>query len=196
MSQPITKQYQFAFAGPKLSGKSTAVAYLSKKIQVKEVSFAQPLKDVTGILFDIPMENMQDSKLKEVVLEEYGVTPREILIALGDCLRFDLQKRLPNLKLKRNVLTDKGQRTIKKLKALNENIAVSDLRDPVTEQDMLKEEGFTIVNIQRPEEQRPGMKITHWTENGIPNPDVTLLNLGTADFYKEIDTLLNNTPNS
>lgn len=181
-----------AFSGPKGSGKSTAVRYMRARIaNTAEVSFALPLKEVISNLWDIPMENLQDQTLKEQILDEYGVTPRDLCIAVGDCLRFDLQKRLPQLKIKRNVLTDKAQRTIHKLKKEKKNIGISDTRDPVTECEMLREEGFQIVDIKRPAKYRGGQIINHWTENGIPNPDHIIENDGTPqELYKKIDTLL------
>lgn len=186
------KQYRLAFSGAKYSGKSTSVDYLKSKINdLEEVSFALPLKEVCSNLFDIELNIFQDPVLKETILDGYDVTPRELLIAVGDLLRFELPKKLPKLKLKRNVLTDKAQRHIKSLKDGNKSIGVSDCRDPNFEKSMLKEEGFTTIEIKRPDEQRGGQTITHWTESGFGDVDITIHNdVDKATLYKKIDLLL------
>jgi hypothetical protein len=189
-----TSQKKIAFAGEKYSGKSTCVRYLlDKNDSTEEVSFALPLKEVCSNLFDIPIDTFQDPILKEKILDEYGVTPRDILIAVGDLLRFELPKKLPNLKLKRNILTDKAQRIIQLLKKEEMSIYVSDFRDPILEKDMLIEEGFTTVKIIRNDKNIDEQKIEHWTEKGVGKTNFEINNNGTLDdLYLELDNITNN----
>ena len=56
-------------AGEKYSGKNTAAQVLIENYGFKEYSVARPLKELVSKVFDIPYENLDDAKLKEVPFE-------------------------------------------------------------------------------------------------------------------------------
>jgi hypothetical protein len=87
------------FCGGMRHGKSTAADFLVSKYGYKEYAFAKPLKEGCGQIF-----NLNDSQLwgdqKEVVDEQWGVTPRYILQRVGtDLFRNMLSKYVPGIHL-------------------------------------------------------------------------------------------------
>lgn len=73
-------------AGKGGSGKTLAARYLCDKYDFTELTFAEPLKAGTELLFGLNPEQT-NGLLKEKLDERLGVTPREVLQRLGDACR-------------------------------------------------------------------------------------------------------------
>lgn len=54
-----------AFSGFKFSGKDTSANYLAEKYGFKRISFADPLKDMVAMFFNVPRSYLDDSNHKE-----------------------------------------------------------------------------------------------------------------------------------
>jgi hypothetical protein len=88
--------------GRKSSGKTTLEhvlsAFLSQNsVPFDTIAFAIPLKIAAARLFTGRLSDFHDVSAKDTPLVEWDCTPRDILLALGDTLRFDLPKRNPRL---------------------------------------------------------------------------------------------------
>jgi len=71
-------------------GKDTAAEYWEKKFpgRVKRVAFADKLKQVCMLLFDLSYEQCYGSKeIKEAIDPRWGMSPREILQKVGEGMR-------------------------------------------------------------------------------------------------------------
>jgi hypothetical protein len=81
-SQTLTRNMVriIAFHGRKRSGKNSGAKAFP---DAKELAFADALKLAAMHLFNLTYEQVYDDKLKEVVDERWGMTPRQILQLLG-----------------------------------------------------------------------------------------------------------------
>lgn len=66
-----------AISGWKGSGKDTAADHLVNVHGYKKLSFAEPLKQSVSIEYDIPLNWLNDQKLKESPMENMPVTPKD-----------------------------------------------------------------------------------------------------------------------
>lgn len=79
----------------KRAGKDTVADHLVEKYGFVRYGFADPVKEGARHMFDLSQEQLYGD-LKEVVDERWGVTPRQILEALGTELsQYDLPRHLP-----------------------------------------------------------------------------------------------------
>ena len=86
--------------GKKNSGKSTIASILVEKFGFKEFSFADPLKQILETLFFLDPQYLQDPHLKEQIIEELRVSPRQLMQQIGsDLFRDKLAEVLPELDL-------------------------------------------------------------------------------------------------
>lgn len=128
-----------AFHGPKLSGKNTGAKALA---QGKELAFADALKSAAMHLFNLTYEQCYDERLKEVVDERWGMTPRQILQILGtDCIRkmFGGQHFVKLMRVRIQEAIDQG----------NETIVITDCRF-FEEAEMVLSLGGIVIKIHRP----------------------------------------------
>lgn len=94
-----------AFTGLKGSGKSTAVELIKnnvtkKDIEIHELSFAAPIKRLVSDIFCLTNNECYDPNLKEVILSQWNVTPRELLQKIGtELFRNQLSTVCPNIKM-------------------------------------------------------------------------------------------------
>lgn len=93
-----------AFTGKKGCGKSTAVTtaalHLKKYFKIHNISFAAPLKTLITDVFCLSNNECYDTTLKEVTLEHWNVSPRELMQKIGtDLFRNHLDKVCPDLKM-------------------------------------------------------------------------------------------------
>lgn len=70
--------------GPAGCGKSSVASYLSNKYGAKRYSFAQPLKEIVRLSFDLTESQVYGTQAqKEAVDPRYNVTPRWLLQRIG-----------------------------------------------------------------------------------------------------------------
>lgn len=74
-----------SLSGKKRSGKTTVANYLISKHNFKEVSWAEPLKEVIGRkLFGLTEDQLYGpASIREEVIEKWGMSPRKILQVVG-----------------------------------------------------------------------------------------------------------------
>lgn len=69
-------------AGGKGCGKSTVAKIIAKRYDYEQISFATPIKDMLRVL-GLGDAELYDPVIKEIPLDEYGKSPRELLQLLG-----------------------------------------------------------------------------------------------------------------
>lgn len=120
-----------------------------------EYSFADPLKKACSAMFEIPLHNFLDTKMKEETDSYWKVTPREILQFVGtDLVRANMEKLLP--KVGNDFLVDVMKYKLY-LAQLEENSTGNEARIIVTdcrftnEVDFILQLGGHICYLTRPE---------------------------------------------
>lgn len=73
--------------GKKFSGKSTVARFLNEQYGFVEISYAEALKRACNLIFNVPLEVFNDPDKKEIILPEWGVSPRAMLQKIGSCAR-------------------------------------------------------------------------------------------------------------
>lgn len=87
-----------AFHGPAASGKTTCCQMLKAR-GYQEYNFADPLKHICKVLFNLTDQQLYNQDAKESFDERLGTTPRRILQAVGtELFRIRLPEVLPELK--------------------------------------------------------------------------------------------------
>ena len=181
---------KIALTGKAGVGKDTFADYLVKYHGFVKIAFADPLKDTLKNLFNFSHEQLY-GHLKEVVDEEWNVSPREVMQKFGtDIIRDQFTKIFPQLKL------DKDSFWIHRLgKTLDTNkserIIVTDARFD-NEIEFLKERGFGILRITR-NNLKSSSITSHSSENGVTEKNYNHIidNNGSVDkLYKEADLIV------
>jgi len=141
----------YGICGLQGSGKDTIADILITEHNFKKMSFADPLKDITNIIFGWDRDMLQgltkESREEREKVDKYwsdkldnfdkDVTPRKMLQYLGtDLFRDCFQKNIWILVLE------------KKLSEYNGNIVITDCRFP-DEIKMIKKLGGEIINVNR-----------------------------------------------
>jgi hypothetical protein len=81
---PIIDNYQIiGLVGHAGAGKTTLSNYIHSKYGYSVRSFAEPLKETVGYLFQMTKEQLY-GKYKETIISQYGKTPRKILQEVAD----------------------------------------------------------------------------------------------------------------
>lgn len=77
--------------GYKNAGKDTLADYLVRNHGFEKHAFADPVKQVCGIMFDLTPKQLTDPEGKETVDERWGMTPRKMMQTVGtDMVRAQL----------------------------------------------------------------------------------------------------------
>lgn len=171
-------------------GKDTAADYLEQKYRGRaiRVSFADKLKQVAMDLFDLSHDQCYGpNTIKEAVDPRYGLTPREIMMGLGDKMR----EIYAPIWIERAFLD-----TVPKLEKQGYDLFVfSDVRYP-NEADKIREFGGTVVRILR---DGSGVSVNkdHKSETALldyPNFNYIIENNGTLnEYYDKIDKIMEET---
>ena len=174
---------KIGISGDKGSGKSTLADDLVSE-GYREYSFADPIKRLILDIFQIDPKYVHDPAYKEVVIDEIGVSARELLQVIGtELFRDRLMECLPNLKLRG------GSVWIHSLLKRVENdgakrVVVSDVRFR-NEYNALAENDFLVVKIERPGLEKNSMS-NHVSEQGCPNHLVIINNSTPSDMIKKL----------
>lgn len=131
------------------SGKSTTASFIIEEssFDFQEVYFAEDLKKIVGLLFNLSDQQLNTQEGKKTIVPELGVTPRQLLQCIGtELFRETLPKALPDLKYK-SIWIDL---TVAKIKRLleNKNVVVSDCRFP-DEIETIRSLGGLVIGIKR-----------------------------------------------
>jgi hypothetical protein len=153
------------------------------------MSFADPLKQASGILFGFSDEQLYGD-LKEEVDPSWGITPRLVFQWFGtEIFRSEISTILPEIKNNFWVESFRA-RYINMLKTNpNAKVVVADVRFQ-NEIDVIHKLGGTIIKIDRPSIKNED---THASEDidSLTNFDLLIKNEGTIeDLYKKADDLM------
>jgi hypothetical protein len=141
-------------AGRAGSGKDTVADFLKEVAHFKSVAFAEPIRAGMRAILGLEDKHFQHPD-KEVVLEQFGKSPREMMQTLGtqwgrECVNKDLWLILAGSKIKAH--QDAGY-----------NVAVTDVRFD-NEAEYIRSKGGTIWHLYRDTAGTPHM---HASESGI-----------------------------
>ncbi len=167
-------------------GKDTAAEYLEKKYpgRVKRVAFADKLKQVVMLLFGLSHEQCYGSqKIKETVDSRYGLTPREIMMGVGEKMR----EIYPDIWIDTVFYTTIPQASEEGFDCF----VISDVRYP-NEGDKIRTGEGVVVRVNR-EESGVTVNADHSSETSMLGYkcDFELDNNGTFDeYFSKIDKLM------
>ena len=168
------------FTGRKFHGKDTAAKKLINDEGYIHLSFAEPIKQISKILFSFDDEQLYGNK-REVIDERWKITPREAMQYLGtEIFREKIQELIPDIGV--NFWVRSVQNKISKLKVENPDvkIVITDVRFQ-NELDMIREFGGKVIRVKRNIDN--GINQTHASEIYIDtmNVDYEIENNGTIE---------------
>jgi hypothetical protein len=180
-------------AGCKHNGKDTVADYLILKYGYKKYSFADPIKRGCMELFGFSEEQMWGSK-KEVIDENWNVTPRKILQILGtELLQLDIHNYLNEgeLPFGRKIWVQRFKTWYDSQDKDDLLLVIPDIRF-AHEVEAIKEMGGTIIRVVRPDIDNSDM---HDSEKNILNLDVDseiINDGGLNDLFYKVDEFIKN----
>ena len=139
--------------GNKRVGKDTTANILAEKYGFERLAFAEPLKEVISLLFDI--DTSDNTNIDKEELTEYGISRREFYQKFGtDFIHNDIYNYFPQLEehIPRKLFwIKKIFRKIEKLKKEGKKLfVISDVRF-IHEADYILKNGGLLIKITRPE---------------------------------------------
>lgn len=162
------------------SGKDTVANYLKKDHWWQSVAFADPIRAGMRAIIGLEDKHFQHPD-KEVVLPEFGKSPRQMMQTLGtewgrECVNQDLWL----------ILADKK---IKQFHAQGFNVAVTDVRFE-NEAEFIRKQGGTIVHVHR---DVAGTPHNHPSEAGVDycEQDIIIFNNASLiDLYDAVEVYI------
>ena len=149
--------------GNKGCGKDTLADYLVKEKQFIKYSFADPVKEIAKIMFNLNEEQL-NGNLKEVIDDRWGISPRVMFQRIGtEFGQYKIYELFPELKDKivsRGLWLKLFEDFLEKNK--DKNIVIADVRFN-HEVHILKKHNFNIIKINREHE----LNDSHISENEI-----------------------------
>ena len=176
--------------GHKGSGKDTLADYLVKEKQYIKYSFAEPVKEIAKIMFNLNAEQL-NGNLKEVIDDRWGVSPRTMFQRIGtEFGQYKIYELFPELKdkiISRGLWLKLFEDFLEKNK--DKNIVIADVRFN-HEINVLKKHNFNIIKINRNIE----LNDSHISETEIKlikHIDYNIDNNGTKlELYSQFDKFI------
>lgn len=176
--------------GRKRSGKDTIGNYMVEKYNYNRYAFADPIKDISKIMFDLSEKQLNEDK--EKIDEQWGVSPRTFLQKFGtEICRNNLETYIPNIILDGETIWIKLFRIFYE-KNKDKDIVITDVRF-LDELNAIKSFGGKIVKVNRDNLE----KDNHISDKDIDSYDNELIdyfvynNYTFEDLFSQIDTFLN-----
>lgn len=176
-----------ALTGKKGHGKSTIASYLkTADYGFVEYAFADPIKQICGIMFGFTYEQMHNPVLKEEVDPRYGFSPRVALQKIGSEAADAIQQIMG---MEERIWLVAFRRWFEALPP-GTSVVVSDCRFS-KEEDLLRSYGFTIIRVINPDPARAQTSMHQSeTQQDSIKVDYTILNDRTIpDLHREVDQL-------
>lgn len=167
--QEMLRPIIVGLAGKKGSGKDTVGKYLVDNYGFERIAFADALKDVCKIAFQLDDDSLNDPIGKETVNTFWNVRPRQLLQVVGEIFRCKLPNMLPEIN-RVNIWRNIIQQQIRKMKEDKRKSGGIPLRLVITdvryddEIDLILENGGEIWYIEGTETH---IVDSHSSENGI-----------------------------
>jgi hypothetical protein len=135
-------------SGKKFSGKDTIADYLVSNHNFIKYSFANPVKQITKILFDFDDSELYESN-KEKVNKKWNITPRNAMQKIGtEFGQYYLHQLFPNLNCNKKLFW-----TLKAVdfceKNSDKNIVIPDFRFVHEIEEFRKISNFKLWNVKR-----------------------------------------------
>lgn len=171
--------------GKKGHGKDTVADYIVKKYGYEKCAFADPIKEISKILFSFTDEQLH-SDLKETIDDDWGTSPRIVMQYIGtDIFRKDIQKILPNIGGHFWVKSME-----KRLKNTTTNTIISDVRFQ-NEADCVKQLNGIVFKIERPSKDNSDKHISEIGIDSIKDYDFHIINDGSLkELYNKVDAIM------
>lgn len=193
-----------AFTGLKGSGKSTAtelIEEINKHYEIHRLSFADPLKRLVSDIFCLNNNECYDPTLKEVLLPQWNVTPRELLQKIGtELFRNQLTNVCPNLILPADTIwvsslyyKIKQIETHNEIRGMTNSIVLIDDCRFDDEYDTIKKLGGIVIKITRHTYSR--IPPLHASEKGCKYDYEILNNKDITNLKQQISDILCKTVN-
>ena len=169
-------------------GKDTVANYLGMSAGIARYAFAYPLKRGVQEMFGLTDEQTWNDDLKEVVIPEYGMSPRQLFQLAGtefgrDMVAQDVWVRRAKVEI------EKRRREAVQPNSIVNGMVITDIRFE-NEAALIREQGGAVWHIERPGAPQVN---AHSSEAGAAKhpDDIVLLNNGTiADLYAKVNALL------
>lgn len=172
-------------AGKARSGKDSVGWYFKERYKFQTYAFADPLKKAASEMFGVPLSSFYDGILKEIVIEEWGFSPRQMIQRLGT----EGGRQL----FRKDIWTKRAEiewNNVQRITIDNcRGLVVTDIRFE-NEAEMIRKNGGLVIHIQRDDAQKIN---SHESENGVEfNPsDVIISNNDTIhDLYRRVDDFM------
>jgi hypothetical protein len=118
--------------GLKRSGKDTLANYLIQNYNFEKISAADPIKDISRILFPHWDESIIETNKKDEVEPITGIIPRELFKWIGtDIFQYSIYDKFPQLKEyipPRNIWVNIMEQKYKEITKKGKNVIVPDIR--------------------------------------------------------------------
>lgn len=185
-------------AGKKGSGKSTISKIICDKHNAIELAFADRLKEICSIVYNVPIDYFYNPKLKNKIIEKLNITSRKLMQIIGMKYR-EIGHDIPELTVKNPWIYNVEE----KIREIHENkedtlIVISDVRFQ-DEHDMIKKNGGIIIKIIRPSlnNEQSNETSNHISENSMDSFELdhiiynsSTIELLSVKVYKLVDDLL------
>ena len=171
-------------SGYKGSGKDTVSNYIAEKYNYEHKKLAQPIKDITKLLFNLTDRDVEEDK--ELVNKEWNIKPRILLQKIGtEMFQYELQKFMPDI--------GRNFWIIRFIKNINKDnlIVISDLRF-IHEYEMLKKycDKIKVIKIEKNNIEQSDTHISENEFDKIPADYIIKNNSSFTDLYTQIDNIL------
>ena len=164
------------------TGKDTVAEYLEDRYGYEPSSFAFNLKKATQALFNLDEFDAFDDTVKDMPIQPWNLSPREMWCALADGVKFKFGDDIfVRLWAHKALLGDA------------EAVVVSDVRYEM-EADMVRKMGGKIIHLSRPDAPKlAGNVAKHSSNNGVEvrEGDAVIVNDGSLDdLYDKVDNVM------
>lgn len=94
----FTKPKIIAICGAKRSGKDVLADHLVNTYGYEKLTFAEPLKKITQVLFNFTDEQLGDGDIKDEIDQRWDIAPRKALQFFGtEVMQYKVQELLPGI---------------------------------------------------------------------------------------------------
>ena len=176
------KKKLIGISGKARAGKDTIATHLWLDQGFTRIAFADPLKQAAKEIFGLKDAHISDDSLKEVVIEYWGLTPRQIFQRLGtEAVRGVFGE---DVWVKRFAQAYEAIRS-------TDDIVVPDVREDI-EAEFIRSQGGVIIQVIRDGAGLSGAEGAHRTENGLRTAaEFVIHNNSTLDaLYAEVDMIV------